>query len=125
MTYTINCYYCHFCNLKLNYYIYDTPFDTKINVYYCADCMAEFMYLKSNKRISLYTVINKSTYRISYYASDLHDKIYNYELWFIEEPGVPGKSINKKLKLITSINYELNVNPANVNKKIKNILTFL
>tara|TARA_R110000868_G_scaffold67046_5_gene199240 strand:- start:3665 stop:3862 length:198 start_codon:yes stop_codon:yes gene_type:complete len=64
-------------------------------------------------------------YRISYYLSDLHDKIYNYELWFIEEPGTPGKSINKKLKLITSISHDLNVNPANVNKKIKTILTFL
>lgn len=125
MSITINFYYCHFCKVRLNHYIYETPFSTKISVYFCTDCVAEFMYLKNNRRISLYTSINNSMYRISYYLSDLHDKIYNYELWFIEEPGIPGKSINKKLKLITSISHDLNVNPANVNKKIKTILTFL
>lgn len=113
---------CLFCKEELNNFFYN-----KLNVYFCKNCMAEFMFDKSYKRVSLYTSILDSMYRVSYYQSYICNTVppYHYELWFIGEPGIPGVSINKKLYFISYIPGTFKVNPDNVNKKIKDILAFI
>lgn len=93
----------------------------KFEVHYCYDCAAEYVSWGQIKSKHLYTTINNRMYR---WSVELDGALGR--LWYIEEPGEPGRSPNKGLKMVKNFgsNYPT-ITPQNVNDKLRFILLFL
>ena len=72
-------------------------------------------------RRNLYTLIGGQLFRWSI------DSISgDCALWFVEEPGIPGKAPNQKLKLLLSFTKDVPViTPTNINEKLSAYILFL
>ena len=50
---------------------------------------------------------------------------YSGSLWYIGEPGEPGIRPNRKVKILGTFAYPPEINPGNVERKIRFMLLFL
>jgi hypothetical protein len=93
----------------------------KIDAYYCYDCQAEYVDWGNIKNVHLYTTINSRMYRWSVEMNGTMGR-----LWHVGEPGIPGQRFNRNLELIKNFKEHYpQINPQNINRKLKFILLFL
>lgn len=90
-------------------------------VHYCYDCEAEYVHFGAIENVHLYTRVNNRTYRWSIEIDGAMGR-----LWYVGEPGEPGVRANRKLQLVKNFyaNYP-EINPQNIQEKLKFILLFL
>jgi hypothetical protein len=93
----------------------------KFEVYYCFDCMTEYVHWANINNVHQYAMINDRMYR---WSIELDGTLGR--LWYVAEPGTPGKIPNKGLKLVKSFkqNYPT-ITPQNIQEKLRFILLFL
>lgn len=92
----------------------------QITVYYCYDCKYEYVVLGDNINHHLYTEINNRTYRWSL-------EYGMAQIWYVGEPGIPGKQPNRQMKRLQSFKdgYYPNITPQNIEQKLRFMLLFL
>lgn len=113
---------CKFCKCQADHKPLETVQDY-IDIYYCYPCNTEYLFFIESDELwgySIYTYINNSLYRWS--NSGMGNGI-----WHIEKPGVPGKSKNEGMTLVKAFRQDPlpDINPENINSKIKTWLPFL
>ena len=93
----------------------------RITAYFCYDCNYEYAPIGGMKNHHLYKKLSTGMYRWSY-----DETTQTARVWYIGKPGVPGESPNEDLKLLKSFeDNHSDVNPDNVEEKLKLVLTFL
>jgi hypothetical protein len=90
------------------------------DVHYCYDCAAEYVDWSGSTAVHLYTTINNRMYRWSMEANGAAA-----HLWYVGEPGIPGKNPNRKMFLIKSFKDFPQITPENIERKLRFILLFL
>jgi hypothetical protein len=97
-----------------------------VGVFFCHPCKAEYLYFQSGDLASssLYTEINGRMYRwtMAYGGCGM--------LWFVKEPGIPGKKKNEGLEAVKSFDPDKGdivpqLTPSNINEKLRTYLVFL
>src|SRR5271166_742326 len=84
-----------------------------IQVHYCQECQAEYVYWGNNGELSgvhLYTTVNGKTYR---WSTTVGTKAAR--LWYVSEPGIPGQEPNKGVALLKNLEDHPDITPQNVN----------
>lgn len=111
---------CQFCQQPAQ----DSPIPgtstNRILLFFCHPCQAEYLvWTSSNKQssVSLYTTIDNKLYRLT--TTD-----YQSTLSYIQDPGIPGQKRNKNIKTIKCFEQLEDINPKNINEKIKLFITF-
>lgn len=111
---------CKFCNQELKHIQMHYMNKYGINVFCCNNCHAEYFYFKNGKcaSVSLYTTINSKKYRWTVISNNIAQLEY-ITISNIEE--------NVILKSFSKNNGDSipELNPINVNSKIKTLLLFL
>jgi len=114
---------CKFCGGGAGYAPIDTLKYSHIDVYFCHTCSAEYVFWgkvnPKNQTYSIYTQIGDRHFRVTVNSDN------TCTIWFIGEIGVPGKSLNQKLKKIKHFNYIPDITPSNINQKLRSWLPFL
>lgn len=117
---------CQFCGQPADHAPIREMKDRGVNVYFCHSCMAEYLVCKNGyvSSVSLYTQINHNMYRWTVTSSG------SGTVWHIIDPGEPGVKKNGRVVLIKffepSFDYALpNINPKNINNKLRTWLVFL
>jgi len=95
-----------------------------MKVDFCVTCSAEYVYWMDEKQtpyaIHLYVEIGDKTYRWSSYNGNVTG-----HLWYIEEPGIPGITNNRKCKLLKTLQEDPQITPQNIADKINFLLLFM
>lgn len=119
---------CHYCQQVVPHRPLEQMESRNIKVYFCATCQAEYTYFPPWNEGDLagqhlYVTINNQLYRWSL-GGPLKETAY---LWHIREPGIPGVKPNRKTKLLKHFDKgeQLDINPQNIEAKIKFMLLFL
>jgi hypothetical protein len=117
---------CKYCNNEAEYEplpVFHGGSTRLLSVYYCRPCQAEYIcYTKDSQlwRYHLYTTINNKMYRWS-----AHSSVEGGRLWYIGEPGIPGKQPNKGLVELKYLKDLQNITPQNIADKISTLLPFI
>jgi len=115
---------CNFCQKETSDKSISLTPKRNMKVDFCAGCLAEYVYWSDEKKtpyaIHLYTTIGDKTYRWSSYHGNTTG-----HLWFIEEPGVPGITPNRKTKLLKTLQEDPHITPQNISDKIELIILFM
>jgi hypothetical protein len=110
---------CNFCQKETVYVPLSINPKYKFEVHYCYDCAAEFV--DKPAAVHLYKEINNRMYRWSV------EEVGNMaRIWYVGEPGVPGRRPNRKMRLVKSFKENFpQVNPKNIERKLRFMLLFL
>lgn len=114
---------CKFCRQEATYAPLSEMSRHAISIFFCYNCSAEFTFWSDGQPASesIYIEMNRKTYR---WTITVHNN-YGY-IWYIEEPGVPGISTNKKPHLIVRFKEDVpQITPANIKEKFKTYLVFV
>lgn len=113
---------CKYCNLKIYTLLLDELSNFDICVYYCNFCKVEFCYFINKNKMastSFYSKINSKYYRLTIPV------VGQYQLWHIKDSNDLHTRKYHKINLILSLEEKPNINPQNINEKIKNWITFV
>lgn len=113
---------CQFCGGGAEFKPIDEMERHGIHVYFCQPCHAEYLCFDNGVQgsWSLYTEIADRTYRWTITANEVG------QLWRIKIPGVPGTRKNEGMDLIKAFTEDVpELNPHNVNEKLRTWLVFL
>jgi hypothetical protein len=94
-----------------------------LRVHFCADCQAEYVIWKDDGSVAsihLYTTINDKMYRWTTGTSIKHARLF-----YIGQPGIPGKEANKEVEFIQRFDTFPQITPQNIEEKIRFMLPFL
>jgi hypothetical protein len=118
---------CTFCGQAAGYAPLEEMEYHGVGVYFCHTCNAEYLYYQSGEMAStsLYTEIHGRMYRWT--VSIGRNSLWaSATLWYVEKPGIPGKKKNEGLVPVKDFENPLpDVNPQNINEKLKTWLVFL
>jgi hypothetical protein len=112
---------CKYCNSKLISISCEENYLYNITILYCIECRAEYFYISNDKlsSISLYTSINDKIYRWTEIINGVR------QLWHVIKYERPGsRSLINNKKILTIKNSSINLNPKNIQEKIKSYLNF-
>lgn len=115
-------YPCKFCGRGASYAPLFELEKFEVDVYFCHFCQAEFVVGKDIGffgSVSIYTEISGRMFRFTYNSDN------SATIWFIGEPGVPGKRTNKNLKPIKNFSIAPDVTPFNITEKLRTWLLFI
>lgn|SRR5574338_141405 len=116
---------CKFCGQGAGYAPLQELSAYGIDVYFCKPCSAEYVFWsrlakdESYTSCSLYTEINGKMFRLTFQSDGAAN------LWYIKNPGVPGTRANRDLDMLKAFTHHPDVNPQNINEKIKTWLVFI
>lgn len=111
---------CQFCQ-KETTYLPLTHAGRHFDVHYCFGCRTQYVKWAHINNVHLYTLINDRMYR---WSIEMDGRLGR--LWYIAEPGTPGKIADKGVELIKNFGAAYpTINPSNIQEKLKFILTFL
>lgn len=115
---------CKFCQKDMAYVpltVSRSGRSATFHAHYCHNCNYEFVPLGNMKNHHLYRMVGGRMYRWTYEETTNVARI-----WYIGQPGVPGVSPNKDLKLLKTFEEHFpEVTPQNVEDKLKLVLVFL
>lgn len=119
---------CEFCNCPLIYVPINigstySAHTRILRVHYCSDCKAEYVYWSDDgivASINLYTIINNKLYRWSVTPGTKGGR-----LWYVADLGIPGHHPNTGLCLLKTFKECPQLNPKNVEEKIRFMLLYL
>ena len=111
---------CKFCQKESVYVPLTISSKKTFKVYYCYDCSYEYVDKMSWSNHHLYASINNRMYR---WSVDESGTAAN--LWYVGEPGDPGKFPNRKMFLIKTFKDFPQITPQNIERKLRFILLFL
>lgn len=113
---------CKFCKNPAKYEPISKIEKYGVTIFFCHTCHAEFLFWPTGSLIneSLYAEINGKMYRLTTTPT------IAVSIWYISEPGIPGKKINEGLKILKTFKGEIpDINPSNIVEKLKTYLIFI
>ena len=120
---------CKFCQKVASYEPLESMERFRIKVFYCHPCKAEYLYTANKQEVpgmvpssvSLYATVNKKMYRWTVRADQCG------QLWWVKQPGIPGKKINEDMQPILYLPEleTVELTPNNIVTKLESWLPFL